>query len=91
MAPILEAAPQNEKACSGAFTGARFEGVWPENIHASKDTGDAVGAEAFWCRSTCLIVVIWGGWSSHHMTEVNSVEGEQHLFYLQRPIIGKPV
>jgi hypothetical protein len=47
MAPILEAAPQNEKACSGAFTGARFEGVWPENIHASKDTGDAVGAEAF--------------------------------------------
>jgi len=28
-------------------------------------------------------------WSSHHKPEVNSVEEDQHLFYLQRPTMGK--
>ena len=64
-------------------------GVTPENIHESVETGNAVGAEAFLCRPTCLIVVIWCGWSSHQKPEVNSVEEDQHLFYLQRPTTEK--
>lgn len=64
-------------------------GVTPEKIHASVGTGDAVGTEAFRCRPTWPIVVVWCGWSAHHKSEVNSVEEGPALVLSPKSYNGK--